>query len=77
MKAHEGGFVNFWYDRNMADPSRCLNPVRKRDSDKIRLGLGGLSGAFVVFAFGCSLSLLVFLLEKIFKDCYSHNSLIV
>ena len=69
MKAHEGGFVDLWYDHILADSSRCTKPLRNRSSDKIRLGLGGLSGAFVVLAFGYTLSVLVFLGEKIHNRC--------
>ena len=60
LKAHEGGFIGLWSARNMADASRCLNPVRKHASEKISLKLGGLSGAFVVLIFGYGLSLLLF-----------------
>ena len=67
LKAHEGGFVNLWFDRNVADASRCLNTIRKRESDRIRLTLSGLSGAFVVLTFGYCLSLFVFLVEMIYK----------
>ena len=68
MRAREGGFVEFWTDHNVADPSRCLIAPRKHDdSDRIRLTLSGLSGAFVVLAFGYSLSILIFLGEVIQK----------
>ena len=67
MKAHEGGFINLWYDRNVADASRCLNPVRHQDDDKIRLTLSGLSGAFVVLAIGYGISLFILLCEVVYK----------
>ena len=67
LRAHEGGFIDLWYDRNVADASRCLNPLRKHSTDKIRLKLGALSGAFIVLAFGLSLSVLVILLEIIYN----------
>lgn len=73
MRAHEAGLIDLWYDWNMADSSRCLNPVTKNaDSSKIRLGFGGLSGAFIILALGASLSIFVFLLEMIHK-LYSNN----
>lgn len=71
MKAHEGGFVELWADRNVVDASRCLNPPRNRGDDNIRLTLGGLSGAFLVLAFGYCLSVIVFLTELLHKRCYN------
>lgn len=67
LQAHGGGFVNLWFDRNVADASRCLNPLRSQSSAKIRLALSGLSGAFVVLALGYCLSLFVFVSENIYK----------
>ena len=72
LRANEGGLIDLWTDRNIPDGSRCLKPLRSHKSDKIRLGLGGLSGAFVVLAFGCSLSVFVFILELVF-NCFQYN----
>ncbi|KAK4012993.1 hypothetical protein OUZ56_025240 [Daphnia magna] len=51
LKAHEAGFVDLWFSRNMADASRCLNQ-RDVTSEKQRVTLGGLSGAFLALGFG-------------------------
>ena len=67
LKAHEGGFIVLWYDRVLSDATRCLNVPRKHESERIRLGLGGLSGAFVVLGFGYGLSLFFFVAEVICK----------
>ncbi|XP_046453781.1 ionotropic receptor 93a-like [Daphnia pulex] len=60
LKAHEAGFVAFWFKRDMVDASRCLNPMRDVASNKQRVTLAGLSGAFVALAFGLALSVLCF-----------------
>jgi hypothetical protein len=67
LKAHEAGFVDFWFKRNMVDASRCLNPMRDVASNKQRVTLAGLSGAFVALAFGLALSMLCFCGEVIIK----------
>lgn len=73
LKAHEAGFVDLWFSRNVADASRCLNPLRDVSSEKPRLTLGGLSGAFVVLAFGFALSTLSFCVE-LFLNCFTPYS---
>lgn len=67
LKAHEGGFISLWFDQYSVDASQCLNPLRKHKSDRIRLTIGGLSGAFVVLAFGYCLSAFAFISEIIYK----------
>ena len=69
MKAHEGGFINLWTKRYVADASRCLNNINKEKNDIISLTIDGLSGAFVVIAFGFGLSILVLVFEVTFKRC--------
>lgn len=66
LKAHEAGFVDLWFSRNMADASRCLNQ-RDVTSEKQRVTLGGLSGAFLALGFGYGLSILSFFGEFIFR----------
>ena len=69
MKAHEGGFILFWTKANVADASRCLDNVGKHKNDQIRLTIGGLSGSFILLAFGSCLSVIVFVLEMISITC--------
>ena len=71
LKAHEGGFIQYWTDGNVADASRCLSSLgrNQRQSDRVRLALGGLSGAFVVLAFGYGLSTVAFFSEMIYQRC--------
>lgn len=71
LKAHEGGFINLWYDRNVPDASQCLSALRNPADTNIRLTVGGLSGAFVLLAFGYSLSLFILVCEIIFKICFN------
>lgn len=73
LKANEGGFIDLWTDRNVADASRCLKPLRDHQSDQIRLGLSGLSGAFVILACGYCFSVFLFVFELILK-CQSNLS---
>jgi hypothetical protein len=77
LKAHEAGLVDFWFKRNMVDASRCLNPMREVASEKQRVTLAGLSGAFVALAFGLALSALGFCGEIIYKLLSSLNKRVV
>ena len=77
LKAHEAGLVDLWFKRNMVDASRCLNPMRDVASQKQRVTLGGLSGAFVALAFGYGLSVLGFCMEIMSKLILSLNKKVV
>ncbi len=67
LKAHQAGLLDLWFKRDMVDASRCLNPMGDVASNKQRVTLAGLSGAFVVLAFGLALSVLCFCGEVIIK----------
>jgi hypothetical protein len=77
LKAHEAGLVDFWFKQNMVDASRCLNSMRDVASNKQRVTLGGLSGAFVALAFGYALSVLGFCAEFIYKLLSLFNKRVV
>jgi len=69
----ESGLTYYWTKRITPHTESCRVENQKdfngKDPRKI-LTLGDLSGPFILLVFGLSLSLLVFLLEKIYYNIY-------
>lgn len=63
MQLREVGLLDEWATRSRPDPRQCLFQKTKHTAKS--LTLKGLSGGFVVLAFGIVASVLVFVLEHI------------
>lgn len=63
MQLREVGLLDEWVKRARPNPIQCL--VKKNAHTVKTLTLKGLSGVFVVLAFGIALSILIFIVEQI------------
>ena len=64
---HQAGLFNKWISNHSPNPRKCMELESRRDKDLRRLSLSHLSSAFIILGIGSSLSLFVFLLEKIYN----------
>jgi len=84
-RLYESGIVNYLIKRSLPHVESCHVEDKKalinneNDSRKV-LTLNDLSGPFILLIFGLSLSLLVFLMERLhfkFKLHYSRRTIVV
>ena len=76
----ESGLVYFWLKRVESQTKTCKLDNQNGKEPKKVLTLDDLSGPFILLSFGLSLSLLIFLIEKIyynFKQHYDRRTIII
>ena len=70
LRLHQAGLFERWRaNHHVSNPARqhCLElDSGRRDGKLKRLSLANLSSVFVILGIGCGMSLLVFLLERLF-----------
>jgi hypothetical protein len=73
LELQQTGIIDFWDTWFRPMPPQCNGKNTQQSAEKklAPLSFKNLTGAFVLLAFGLSLSFLVFLVEKIVH--FSHN----
>lgn len=61
------GLIEYWMKFHVASPRQCLDTITRhnKQSANPRLSLKNLTGAFVILGFGCMISFLVFVIERL------------
>ena len=73
MKIEQSGLAAKWWKDYGNDPSYCLGKIKKhmknddRTTDKHRLSLKDLSGAFLILIVGYVVSIITFIFERLMK----------
>jgi hypothetical protein len=73
LELQQTGIIDFWDTWFRPMPPQCNGKNTQQSAEKklAPLSLKNLTGAFVLPAFGLSLSFLVFLIEKIYHSLYN------
>jgi len=66
LRLRENGLVDKWANDFVPKNTKCSITAKvKKENDHIRLSLGHLSGAFALLIIGCTLTVVVLLIEKL------------